>query len=561
MKKLTLSLVIFFFTLPVLSAEEPAYTNQSFARLSYVTGSTYIQRVADLAYEEAVVNMPVTEGDRVGTTEGRAEIYLGSGTYLRLDHNTKIDFTSLPRRGNDASQVRVWSGNVYFSVKNLDEEKDIEIHTSDVSVYILDPGLYRIDVREDAETEIFVFHGILEAAGESGSVLVKDRQRLEATQGHYASPPTGFMAVAEDSFDRWNEYRDSQIRKRMAQRYLPDELEDFEYELRSYGNWIYVSPYGYVWVPGRVGLDWRPYFNGRWIWHSLSGWTWLPYESWGWAVYHYGRWHWRVGIGWYWIPTRVWGPGWVHWYDGADYWGWAPLSYYGYPGVVIHNVYYDRYSKPHYPYNSRALTVIHKNQLKARNVSKVALSQSSIQKLGKIKLSSNRPRAVSSDQKVSIQKLDKNKVFLHRKEGAASYKPKEQAASSGTRKNASSPRAPDAKLSPKEQKIQPVESRKISKKKTENQSSSSIGPKSSSKSTQSRKPGSIVSRLVKSISGKKSKSVRSPSSGESSQGKSSSRASSGSNSKSSSSRKASSTKSSSKSSSKKTSSSSKVKKK
>ena len=230
MRKLALSLVIFFFTFSILSTEEPEYTNRSFARLSYVTGSTYIQRVADLAYEEAVVNMLITEGDRVGTTDGRAEIYLSSGTYLRLDHNTKIDLTSLPRRGNDVTQVRVWAGNVYFSVKNLEEEKSIEIHTSDVSVYILDQGIYRIDVRENAETEIFVFHGMLEASGESGSVLVKDRQRLEVIKGHYVSPPTGFMAVAEDSFDQWNEYRDAQIRKRMAQRYLPEELEDFEYE-------------------------------------------------------------------------------------------------------------------------------------------------------------------------------------------------------------------------------------------------------------------------------------------------------------------------------------------
>ena len=230
MRKLALSLVIFFFTFYILSTEEPEYTNRSFARLSYVTGSTYIQRVADLAYEEAVVNMLITEGDRIGTTDGRAEIYLSSGTYLRLDHNTKIDLTSLPRRGNDVTQVRVWAGNVYFSVKNLEEEKSIEIHTSDVSVYILDQGIYRIDVRENAETEIFVFHGMLEASGESGSVLVKDRQRLEVIKGHYVSPPTGFMAVAEDSFDQWNEYRDAQIRKRMAQRYLPEELEDFEYE-------------------------------------------------------------------------------------------------------------------------------------------------------------------------------------------------------------------------------------------------------------------------------------------------------------------------------------------
>jgi len=140
MKKLALSLIIFFFVFSLVSAEEQEYTNRSFARLSYVTGNTYIQSVSELAYEEAEVNMPIAEGDRVGTTDGRAEIYLGRGAYLRLDYQTKIDITSLPRRGNDVTQVRVWAGNVYFSVKNLEEEKNIEIHTADVSLYLLDQG-------------------------------------------------------------------------------------------------------------------------------------------------------------------------------------------------------------------------------------------------------------------------------------------------------------------------------------------------------------------------------------------------------------------------------------
>lgn len=541
MKKQATAWVIFLFAFSLVGAEEQEYTNYSFARLSHINGSAYIQSVSDLAYEEAEVNMPIAEGDRVGTTDGRAEIYLGRGAYLRLDRKTKIDFTSLPRRGNDLTQVRVWSGNIYLSVKDLEEEKSIEIHTTDVSVYILDQGLYRIDVREDAETDIFVFHGMLEAAGESGSVLVKDRQRLEAVKGRTVSPPTGFIATSEDSFDQWSNYRDAQIRKRMARRYLPNELEDFEYELDTYGNWVYLSQYGYVWVPGGIGSDWRPYFNGRWIWRPLCGWIWLPYEPWGWAVSHYGRWHWSVGIGWHWIPTRIWGPGWVHWYTGYDYWGWAPLSYYGYPGVVIHNVYYPRYSRSHHPYNSRALTVIHKNQLRARNVSKVALRKSSIQKLGKIKLSSKPPAAMRSSQKMSIQKLDKNKVFLHRQEGAAPYKSKEKAASSRIKRKDSSIRSPETKISPKERNIKPIDNRKISREK-------------------SKKSGSILGNIYSSVAGKKSKSVKRRSTESSSKGKSSSRASSSSRSKSSSSQKSGRTKSSSRSSSRTKSSSSKVKK-
>jgi len=412
-KTIILSAILLFFFFS-LSAEEQKYTDYSFARLSYTTGNSYLQKASDLSYEEAVVNMPITEGDRLGTTEGRVEIFLGKGNYIRLDYNTKIDFLRLPNKEDDLTQFQIWSGNTYFSINYLKREKNIEVHTPDTSFYILDSGTYRIDVRPGGETEIFVFSGLVEASGETGSVLVKTSQRLEAVEGNFTSRPSRFIAATNDSFDRWNENRESEIHRHLANRYLPEELNDFEYELSTYGDWKYVPPYGYVWVPGGVGSDWRPYYYGRWTWIPLAGWTWLPYEPWGWVAFHYGRWHWNLGLGWYWIPTTVWGPGWVSWYHGYDYFGWVPLSYYGYPGVIINNVYYDRHMGHYYPYNSRALTVIHKNQLKARNVSKVALDRDSIKNLGRITLSSKPPVTKPSGNKISIEKLDKNKVFLHK---------------------------------------------------------------------------------------------------------------------------------------------------
>jgi hypothetical protein len=338
MKKMAIFFSALLIFLSPLSSEESEYTNDSFARLSFLTGNAYIQRAADLGYEDAVVNIPITEGDRLNSTDGRAEIYLGNGNYIRLDKETKIDFMNLPKKGYDLTRIRVWAGNVIFFVMALEEEKSIEIHTSDVSIYVLDVGLYRIDVRKNRETEIFVFEGMVEAAGESGSVLIKNEQRLEVSNARFTSRPSRFIASAEDSFDRWSASRDSQIRKHLAKSYLPEELEDFENELATYGDWVYTSSYGYVWVPGDIDESWRPYYNGRWLWLSLSGWTWLPYEPWGWSTFHYGRWHWRYGLGWYWIPSTIWGPAWVSWYWGYDYFGWAPLSYYGYPGVILNNV-------------------------------------------------------------------------------------------------------------------------------------------------------------------------------------------------------------------------------
>jgi hypothetical protein len=169
----------------VVFAGEADYTNLTFARLSYITGNAYVQRAADLGYEAVVVNMPITEGDRVETDEGRAEIHLGGGIYLRMDYRTKVDFLDLPKRGSELTRLRHLAGHTYISVNRLDRDHPLEIHTMDVSLYILERGLYRIDVRENRETEILVFQGMAEAAGDSGSSLLKSGQRIEAAQGYF----------------------------------------------------------------------------------------------------------------------------------------------------------------------------------------------------------------------------------------------------------------------------------------------------------------------------------------------------------------------------------------
>ena len=416
MRKIALLVMAFLFLVALLGAQEQKYTNNSFARLSYLSGNAYIQRSSDLGYEEAEVNMPLVEGDRLGTTNGRVEVFLGNRTYLRLDENTKVDFMKLPKKDDDLIRINVWSGNAYLDVNLLQKEKDIEIHTQDASFYVLDRGLYRVDVRENREMEILVFQGMLEASGEDGSVLVKNQQRLAVKDGRFSSKPSQFVATPEDDFDRWSGFRETQVSKTVGKKTgLPSELEDFEAELDEYGEWVYVAPYGNVWVPGDQADDWRPYSYGRWTWLAMSGWTWLPYEPWGWAPYHYGRWHWGMGMGWYWIPSAYWGPGWVNWWWDDYYFGWAPMGWYGYPVAIIDGRFYDRYDG-FYPYNSRALTVVHKDQLKAKNMSDVALRGDSLKALNKISLSGSQPSLKPSAGKLSIQEMDGKKVMI-RKEG------------------------------------------------------------------------------------------------------------------------------------------------
>jgi len=219
--------------------------------------------------------------------------------------------------------------------------------------------------------------------------------------------------VAEDGFDRWNQSRESKLGSFTGKGYLPEELKDFEGELDENGDWVYVRPYGWVWAPNNMGDDWRPYYNGSWSYLSLGGWSWIPYEPWGWAPFHYGRWGWGAGLGWYWIPTSIWGPAWVSWWWGDDYWAWAPMSWWGYPSVLYGGVFYDHWTG-FYPNHSRALTVVHKDQLRARNISAVALRSGNARGLDRMNLTAQTPSLRPAERRLTAESMGGGKVFPRR---------------------------------------------------------------------------------------------------------------------------------------------------
>ncbi len=393
--------------------EDAKYTNESVARVSFVSGKVFLQRASDLGYEDVVVNTPISEGDRLNTGEGRAEIQFGQRNFLRLDENTKIDVLNLPKKGDDKVRLRVWSGSAYVEINSLAKEKSIEIHTADTSFYVLDRGLFRVDVKGD-QTELLVFRGLVEAAGEEGSTLVKAEQRIEVAEGRFLTKPSAFMTAADDGFDRWNNERSDIFGRPVAKKHLSGELEEFEGELDEYGDWTYVAPYGDVWVPRNMPGNWQPYLDGRWSYIPISGWTWLPYERWGWAPYHYGRWHWGVGLGWYWIPMNFWGPAWVDWWYDDYYFGWAPMSWWGFPTVIVDGIFYDRHGWDRYPWNSRSLTVVRRDQLRNPSISQVAIRDPNVLKgLGDRMVLTNRPLNLrpSGSGGVTVQEMGGKRIL------------------------------------------------------------------------------------------------------------------------------------------------------
>ncbi|MFA9453477.1 MAG: DUF6600 domain-containing protein [Candidatus Aminicenantaceae bacterium] len=383
----TVSLILFF---SWAAAQDDTYYDNSYARMSHVSGDTYVQRAQDLGNEAGSVNLAVISGDTLGTREGRLEIHFGQQNFLRMGRLSQVDVIQLPSRNLDYVKLHLKSGEVFLRISYLGEAQGFELHTQDASFYVLEEGLYRIRTGQVGETELRVIEGSMEAAGENASEVVRALERLVAAEGRIILGPTPLASRYADAFSDWNRSRDALLAK-PASTYLPEELSPYEGELAAGGQWAYESPYGYVWVPQVYHDTWRPYSYGRWVWYPIIGYTWVSSYSWGWCVTHYGRWQWRIGLGWYWIPRSGWGPAWVHWYHGVNHYGWSALSYHGYPGAIINNHYYgDRYYGS-YPADSRTMVTVRKDQLQNPNISRVALSQGQARSMGKVQLSSRQP--------------------------------------------------------------------------------------------------------------------------------------------------------------------------
>ncbi len=374
-----------------LMAQDDGYYANSFARLSFVNGSVYVQRTGDLGYEKGEVNLALVQGDKLGTESGQAEIHFGRRNYLRLADNTKVEFAILPTEGNELIKLHLTEGSAFVRVSQLALEKGFEVHTPDASFYVLEEGLYRFDVALDRETRAYVREGSLEVAAEDGSVMVRYGEAVTAADGRLLGDPE-YANSAEDAFDEWNGSRDAQLSARSERQYLPSEMEEYEEELDQNGRWVYERPYGNVWVPNVSYYDdWRPYYHGRWVWYPVIGWTWVSSESWGWSVYHYGRWHWRFGLGWYWIPRNHWGPAWVHWWHDRDYIGWCPLTWHNRPAYFVDNRFYDRYDDRTFSARNRAMTVVRRDHLQARDIGRRHVGDADLARIDRVSLRAEQP--------------------------------------------------------------------------------------------------------------------------------------------------------------------------
>ncbi|HET9793096.1 MAG TPA: DUF6600 domain-containing protein, partial [Thermoanaerobaculia bacterium] len=321
------------------STEEPI--QQTVARISYVDGNdaSYSRGDAPDDWQAAVVNVPLTLGDRVYTGDAtRMELQVHGGTFVRLAPGT--DLTAL-NMTDDVKQLSLAAGTASFRVRRLQNDEVFEVDTPNAAVTFDTPGTFRIDVDQDGNSRVVVRSGHATMSADGGEIPISSGNEI-SIQG-FDNPSYDVVGIGPiDAWDRWVSFRDARFRRVRSYQYVNADVVGVE-DLDQYGQWQDVPQYGRCWTPSTVEAGWTPYRDGQWIWQDPWGWTWVGAEPWGWAPYHYGRWV-TYSSRWFWVPAgpRVavsyspalvafvgGGPGWsasLAIGGGGGYVGWFPLA-------------------------------------------------------------------------------------------------------------------------------------------------------------------------------------------------------------------------------------------
>jgi hypothetical protein len=246
--------------------------------VNYVEGAVYLdgQQISG----NNVGSADLDRGQELATQQGRAEILLTPGVFLRLDDNSAVKMIS-PDLTH--TQVELEHGRAAVEVDEIYPQNNLDIVVAGVSTQLVKNGFYEFNA--DQPTAM-VFDG--KAAVEIGDGkyrVIKSHHEMALVAGANDKPlakekPVDFdVNASKDDLYNWNSLRSQYLAE--ANNQIADE---------------------YVGGPGFApGWYWDPYmwdytFLGAGPFYSPFGWGFYPF---GWGGGWYGGWYggWHGGRG------------------------------------------------------------------------------------------------------------------------------------------------------------------------------------------------------------------------------------------------------------------------
>ena len=287
-------------------------------RLSDVQGSVQIDKNTGLGFENAFLNLPVTQGAQIKTHDrARAEIEFEDGSTLRLTPNTTVLFSTLglSDAGKRISVINLVEGMAYVNWLGKDE---VTLNFSREKLTLDHAAHFRVDTSTEV-ANLAVFKGDINVDGPAGAVVVpkKKTAAFDAADNDKYKLANNIEEAPLDSWDQEsNSYHDQ---------YAKNNSAPYGYgmsDLNYYGAYSNVPGYGMMWQPYFTGVGWDPFMNGAWSFYPGYGYMFASSYPWGWAPYRYGNWMFVPSMGWMWQPG-----GWNSWLAVPRYSGAVPSNF------------------------------------------------------------------------------------------------------------------------------------------------------------------------------------------------------------------------------------------
>src|SRR5437763_1014958 len=126
----SVALAVFFFA-PQRAAADEDDPPSRVARLAYANGNVSFNPAGTDDWVTAVVNRPMTTGDKLWADDGaRAELHLGYAT-VRLSDHTGFSFLNLT---DDVTQLRLTEGTLNIRVRHLGDDETFEVEMTHANV-------------------------------------------------------------------------------------------------------------------------------------------------------------------------------------------------------------------------------------------------------------------------------------------------------------------------------------------------------------------------------------------------------------------------------------------
>lgn len=238
--------------------------------INYVEGSAAIDGRA--LNQQSVGSAQLAPGQLLQTANGRVELLLTPGVFLRVGENSAVKLISPSLL---STQVELDRGHADIEVDEIHPKNNLQVMVAGANTRLLKNGLYAFDAEKNS-LRVFKGEAELQQRGDGLNLIkVKGTREVQLASNETLKSASFDRKQAEDSLYQWSSLRSQ---------YLTEANINLASAYAGYGG---IGP-GWYWDAGFWGYTWLP---GDGLLYSPFGWGFYSprYIYYGGPVFYRGR--------------------------------------------------------------------------------------------------------------------------------------------------------------------------------------------------------------------------------------------------------------------------------